>query len=202
MLPEPETLDSILRALRSIDASFQIVCDLRGLQNIYNDIPEAIQVLSRFDAHLIARPNEVDFLDEKFGKALHLLRTNGPPIALRYGPIGLLPFLADDWASDNDWKPFARIAGSALPSQQEWEYLKEKNPTINNIFSGLEDLHENWNACRADMRTYPSSPGGREVTQRRYLTHFIANRGRRSLLSELCVQQTSAGLLVYRFTKT
>lgn len=128
MLPEPEALDSILTALRFIDPTFQIVCDLRGLENIYNDIPESIQVLSRFDAHLIARPSEADFLNERFGDAVRLLRTNGQRIALRYAPIGPIPFLDDPWVSDKEWKPFADIAGPAIPSQQEWEYLKATKP--------------------------------------------------------------------------
>ncbi len=189
LLPEQETLHSILAAARSLDSGIQILCDLRGLRTIYNDITETLKVMVEHGAQLLAPSRDIAFLQSELGGTVDILPVSGQAIPMRFADLPLLPFDPNcaDLPFFGTWEPFSRGLDTGLPTEQDWAYIASRDLTAASVFSGASDLQRHWESCLEQYRLHPSNAGGTEVLQRRYLQRFIDRNRRRSLLSHFNV---------------
>jgi Domain of unknown function (DUF4263) len=197
MLPEQETIASILAALFSVDPQLQIVCDLRGVRTIYNDVSEAVEVLVDHGAQLLGSDQDVRLLNREFGTKINALAVADQIVPLRFAPLALLPFEDFDHylVRERDWESLSRDLSYDLPTDEDWEYVVAHDTIVRDMFNGLSDLRFHWNATSPKHRLNPSVPGGLQVLQRRYLRQFIDTNARRSLLSHFTL--TSVGETVH-----
>jgi len=193
LLPERETLESVLAAAHSLDPGLQVLGDLRGLRTIYNDIPEALEVLSEYGAQLIAPSRDIAFLQSEFGSSVDVFPVTDRSIPLKFAPLHLLPFedFHNELVAEGTWGLLADGLSQDLPTEQEWDYIVSRDPTIIELFGDISRLRRHWDSCLEGFRLEPSNPGGTEVLQRRYLQHFMDTNARRSLLGHFTLHATA-----------